>query len=785
MISFVGSASALNTSSLLTPKLVAGSSIPDIVLGNLYGIYIAKGNGDGTFQTPTQILPDYFVSSLQVADLNGDGKLDLALDCAAGVTTFLGNGDGTFGGLAGAVVSGCDFNGFVQQQMALADFNGDGKIDLASQNGFNGDVELAPGNGDGTFRATPLLNSSATPALDPQFVSLQVTGDITGSGNDQVVGTGNGTVLSGSPNGKGGFNYLAALPEGTGAYSVYPVLGDFNGDGKQDLILNEIFLGVGVALSNGDGTFANPVTVPVSADILCPIINVAVGDVNGDGKLDLVMAYGGDQECETFNAVPSGYLVALGNGDGTFKSATFTPSGEYLFTLALAPFHGAGKPLDMAVSDAGTPPGGSGSINPSVSILQGNGDGTFGAPVTLFNGSSSLSFAYQLLTDDFNQDGKADLTFFDSSETDADSGVVLYPGHGDGTFAAPVVLSSTSGAFGGTYTDLNNDGVPDLVFTGYSGLSVALGTGGGSFATPIVYFAPEFSGPVLAGSFLSDNTQSIIIGSAFYMNQGGTSLSVVPDSTTVTSGQTLTLDVPVQATIHNQPAPSGTITLYDGSTMLNSAPVSGFNFSTAQLSVGSHSIQATYSGDSHYYANTSPAVSITVLAAPDFTLTADPATVTVSAGQSASLKMTVVANVTLAGNVTFQCSGLPAKAACTFNPATLTVAASQSGSVALAITTQSSTSAQTSSNGSPFLAGYSIAVLLLFSIPRLRRNLLRLLLLFCAVTPFLGCGGSGSSTSSPTNPGTPSGTSTVTVSAAAMSGSTTITHTSTVTLVVQ
>lgn len=399
-------------------------------------------------------------------------------------------------------------------------------------------------------------------------------------------------------------------------------------------------------------------------------------------------------------------------------------------------------------------------MNPSVSFLPGNGDGTFGASVTIFE--NTLSGIFQLLTNDYNQDGKADLTFFDSGEIDADSGVLLYAGNGDGTFAAPVVLSSIGGAYEGTYADINNDGVPDLIFTGYAGLSVALGTGGGSFATPIAYFAPVLSGPVLAGNFLGDNTRSIILGrgagaaTAFYMNQGGTSLSVVPNSTTVTSGQNLVLDVPLLATVQNQPPPSGTITLYDGSTMLSSGPVAGFSFTTAQLAVGSHSIKATYSGDSHFYPNTSPAVAISVVAVPpDFTLTADPATVTVSLGQSASLKLTVSANATLTGNVTFQCSGLPAEATCTFNPSSLAAAAGQSGSVTLAITTQGATSAQASPSRPPFFAGYSIAVLVLFGIPRRRRNLFRLLLLFCVVTPFLGCGGGGSSNNSPANPGTP------------------------------
>ncbi|HTS67965.1 MAG TPA: VCBS repeat-containing protein, partial [Terriglobia bacterium] len=188
--------------------------------------------------------------------------------------------------------------------VAVGDFNGDGKLDLAVANARSDNVTILLGNGDGTFTAT---------ASSP----------VTGSG------------------------------------SWYVVVGDFNGDGKLDLATEGAVL-----LGNGDGTFT---AAPSSSGL--GGVAAAVGDFNGDGKLDLAVANNSGGDCEECGSVS----ILLGNGDGTFTGAASFPAtgGVWSRSIAVGDFNGDGK-LDLAVANmcATTQ-----CLNGSVSILLGNGDG--------------------------------------------------------------------------------------------------------------------------------------------------------------------------------------------------------------------------------------------------------------------------------------------------------------------------------------------------------------------------------------------------------------------------
>jgi hypothetical protein len=339
------------------------------------------------------------------ADFDGNGKLDLAVANAGGnsVSILLGNGDGTF-------QTATDYDaGYSPQSLAVGDFDGDGKLDLLTVSPGGG-VSVLLGNGDGSLQP-------------PQSIWT------------------------------GGNSPLAAA------------VGDFNADGKMDLAVTGYYPGrpgywgywgyypgtppaseVSVLLGNGDGTFAASSYHDLLGDY-SP--SIATGDFNGDSNPDLVWADGS----------ASAVGVLLGNGDGTFAdSAQFFATNNYTGSVAVADFNGDGS-LDLVT----------GRYTQSATVLLGNGDGTFGAATDYATASS-----FSLEVADFNGDGNPDLV----TANYADDSVGVLLGNGDGSFRGNQLSAAGSFPAGVAAGDFDGDGRLDLaVADNNAGVSVLLNTG--------------------------------------------------------------------------------------------------------------------------------------------------------------------------------------------------------------------------------------------------------------------------------------------------------------------
>jgi VCBS repeat protein/centrosomal CEP192-like protein len=281
------------------------------------------GNGDGTFTAGGSLQLDCITLdgganyALTAADFNGDGHPDLAVsftgivECCGDyrwAVVFLGNGDGTF---SSSPTFGSDDAAYGLGVSVAADFNVDGNMDLAIEGGdFGLNIYAFEGKGDGTFPAG--AETTLDPAIDGVGSSWLAAGDFNNDGVPDLIApplNGLPTILLG--NGDGTFTPVASQPT---ISSAPPVLGDFNDDGNLDVISS-----AAVLLGNGDGTFVEQ-NESISGSL--------AADLNGDGKLDLI------------GAGP----IYLGNGDGTFQTGLDIGFGGA--QVAVADFNGDGR-LDL------------------------------------------------------------------------------------------------------------------------------------------------------------------------------------------------------------------------------------------------------------------------------------------------------------------------------------------------------------------------------------------------------------------------------------------------------
>ncbi len=355
------------------------------------------------------------------------------------------------------------------QAVAVGDFNHDGKLDVASAVYYTGQVAVSLGVGNGTFQPPVYY------AIDNNLESVYwvAAADLQGNGNlDLVVADfydSNLSVLIG--NGDGTFQSPVQYP--TPATPTFVAIGDFNNDGKPDLLDADGY--VSVFINNGEGTFQPP----IDTSIFVPAgeIPFAVGDFNHDGNLDVAVV----------KAFAPELGILLGNGNGTFRQGAQYAVGEFANSITVGDFNGDHK-LDLAVTN------GTGN---QIYILLGNGDGTFRLKPPF-----SASGPACITTGDVNGDGKLDLLFITETFPSGLTELTVMLGNGDGTFQPPFNYGSFDTAADIALGDFNGDHKPDVAiaeFNGASAVDVLLNTGVVRFSpTTPLSFNPQLVGTTSA-----------------------------------------------------------------------------------------------------------------------------------------------------------------------------------------------------------------------------------------------------------------------------------------------
>ncbi len=643
-------------------------------------VSVLFGNGDGTFAEPIGQTTGAGANSVLARDLNGDGELDLVVAAFVDdvVSVLLGNGDGTF-------QAHQDFAaGDSPARLDLSDFNGDSKLDLVVIPNFEvSEFRLLLGNGDGTFQAPINTATAQTPeslaigdldgdgsvdlalALEGELLSIFLgngdgtfrTGTSYGDAGDIALGDfdRNGTVdlvtsFSRPPdngvlfiagNGDGTFQARAELPSRNNSQTH--TVGDVNGDGKPDIVASVYFYNlVSVFLNDGNGQFPTRTDYETEAQPW----GIALGDVNNDGKTDLAVT----------NWESNSISLLLGKGDGTFQSKTNFPTASEPRGIVLSDFNSDGN-LDVATANNinanSNEPG-------SISLLFGNGDGTFSAHQELRAGDEPWSIA----SDDFNADGKADLaaTYATASGVNVSQEVSVFLSNGDGTFQRrvdyPLQLTDSWESHTVATGDINRDGKPDLIVSNeFGSVAVFLGNGDGTFEPHVDYVVNPAPRSCVIGDFNGDGYPDIVTGDdhpfdnrgaislllgngdgtfqphleynagspwsvsaadlngdgaldlttsnlrgnsvSVLFNLGGSRVFLSSSENPSHAGDLVTFTATVTPTF-GVAVPSGKVKFFDGNNLLGNGVLHGSEatLSISSLAVGNHKMKAKYGGDS-------------------------------------------------------------------------------------------------------------------------------------------------------------------------------------------
>jgi hypothetical protein len=523
------------------------------------------------------------LASVAVGDFNGDGRMDLVgVGSANFVRVSLGNGDGTFGAPITSSVPVNNLAGLYP--VVVADFDADGNADLAIGNAGDNNTVILFGHGDGTF-GQPVIIPSPYGGITVADFNCDGLPDLAiahGPTHSLAVVLNHGDRTFSAPVELSATGYMPAL-----------LAGDLNGDGKPDLITvvapvsDSTSRHVVVFLGNGDGTFAPPATSLLNIGLYTDYDWFALEDLNGDGKLDLVLANGS-------------YLIAvlMGNGDGTFGSENLffaTPlNGGQSQGIALIDLNGDNR-TDVVVDRII-------GLGNELSVYYGNGDGTFPFP-KIYSVPPPARFMWSLMAADFNGDGRVDFASVDSA---GDSAVRIF----SSSVQPALQLASAYGSFsqgeaGATFTLTvsNAAGMPptsggvSIVDYLPSGLSLVSMSGSGWVCNGTMCTRSD---TLASGSSYPPITVKVNVGSGVISPQpneaivsGGGSLSAeVVDNINIQAGTT------TPATVHIDAPLSGSVlsgtAMISGWALDNSSDI-GTAISSVQVMVDGVTVgNATY-----------------------------------------------------------------------------------------------------------------------------------------------------------------------------------------------
>jgi Bacterial Ig-like domain (group 3)/FG-GAP-like repeat len=664
-----------------------------------------KGGANDSTPGSNNFTPIPLGEFLNVADMNGDGALDLIVYAEGADYVYLNDGPGTFTTKPTQVLTGVP--GYVEPQPG--DFSGftyTSKPSFFEADYTLDSVSLYAGDGTGQFYAAPVVagastNGSGYAALGGNII-VEATGDMNGDGlldviaedwtnsataanggyPDLVVGINNG----GKPgaNEASGYTFSTLLPAGhfqaiRGSF-VEPLTFANPAGGTNVLIVSVSGITL-QTVTNGVAGPANWLLTP--GFVSCPFGFADAGDINGDGVNDIVIAYPGDASCGATVQVGSGYYTFLGNADGSFQQPTFTAYGSSLFQARLIDFNGDGLP-DLAISDQDF-------TNAVFGVYTvpnaADGSGSFDI-ASAFNQAPNYIVS-DMVPGDYNQDGKQDLTLAalgvadpnyapSTHVSEGSQGVLLLPGKGDFTFGSLSLVNAGNFAFWGSYADFNGDGTPDLALAEYGSAldpgdeqviqpaplaQILPNLGAGVFGAPVTLYDAEYdfndfdvtSNPLnnltdrvytFTGNFGNSGGNDLLVSgsasTAEFINQGTNNMSLTAAPATVGLGQTVTLFATIKSFANPIPA-SGTISFWNGSSLLGAAQLNA----TGSASLATTALPAGADTVTASYSgdpNANPASASTTVDVSS--LLADTLTLTASptqanAGQTVSLTATI------------------------------------------------------------------------------------------------------------------------------------------------